>query len=94
MPLVVHHFDVSNDRDFLFESKENIILIFYVEMMNVAIKAMIARNDNDKSMQIPRNYRLDYVVEINYLNAFVIDVMNDDVRNLVVRKSKVIHQND
>ncbi len=87
----MHHFSVSKDRNFLFELKNNIILAFYVSMINVSTKAIIARNDNDKSMQISRNYRLDHVVKMNYSNVFVVDAKNKDVRNLVVRKLKAIH---
>jgi len=92
MSLVVHHFDVSKDRDFLFEFENNTILAFYANMINASTKAIIARNDNDKSMQISRNYRLDHVVEINYSNAFVVEARNEDVRNLIVRELKITHQ--
>lgn len=39
--LVVHYFDVLENRDFLFELENNIILILYVSIINVSIKAII-----------------------------------------------------
>jgi len=83
MSLVVHYFDVLEDRDFLFELKNNIILTLYVEIINVSIKAIIARNNSNKTIQISRNYRLDYVVGINYSNAFLVNA-SKNVRNLVI----------
>lgn len=54
--LVVYYFKVSNNRNFLFEFENNVILIFYVSIINVFTKTIIAHNDIDKLIQISRNY--------------------------------------
>jgi len=60
-------------------------------MANVFTKTIIARNDNDKLMQISRNYQFNHFVKMNYLNAFVVDASNENIRNLVVQKIKAIY---
>ena len=50
--LTMHHFDVSDSRDFLFELDEILYLIVYVHMIDITINAMILRNDLNKSIQI------------------------------------------
>ncbi len=60
-------------------------------MMDSSARAVIARNDTDKPVQIPRNYRLGHVIEMDYPNAFLISA-DEDVRNLAVREPKATHQ--
>lgn len=93
MPLVVHYLDVSKDRDFLFKSKNNTSLIFYVKIINISTRAIIARINNNKLIQIFCNYCLDYDVEINYSNTFIVNA-NNYICNLVVRKLKFTYQNN
>lgn len=49
MSFVVYYSNVLENRDFLFELKNNITLILYVNIINVFIKAIIIRNDINKS---------------------------------------------
>lgn len=92
MPLVVHHSNVPEDRDFLFEPEDNSTFALYADMIDASTKAVIARNDTDNPVQIPRNYRLGHVVEMDFPNAFVIESTEEDVRNLAIREPKATHQ--
>lgn len=93
MSIVVYYSNISKNRDFLFESKNNISLAFYVDIIDFFIKTIIARNNINKSMQISRNYRLDYIIEIDYSNVFLISA-NKNIRNFIVKESKTIYQNN
>ena len=43
---------------------------------------------------ISKNFRLDRIFEIDFLNDFHIDIDDEDVKYFVVKKSKFIHKND
>ena len=90
--ILMHHFNVSNNRDFLFKFDEIFYLIVYVHMIDIIINVVILRNDFDKSIQISRNHRFNQFFELNFSNAFKIDVIEkNDIHNLAVRHSKSIH---
>ena len=40
------------DRDFLFESQENLILSLYIKIINKNIKAILVKNDSNKLVKI------------------------------------------
>ena len=90
--ILMHHFDMSNSRDFLFELNKIFYIIVYVHVIDIIINAMILRNDFDKLIQISRNHRFDQFSELNFSNVFKIDVIKkNDVYDLAVKHSKFIH---
>ena len=90
----VHHVELSITRDFLFESNDNFNFILYVHLVDAFIKFIIVRNDRKFSIMISRNFRLDRVFEIDFSNDFHIDIDDDDVKYLVVKKLKFTHKDD
>ncbi len=82
----IYYFAILEDRDFLFESNEISHLTSYVYLINVITKTIILRNNIDRLVYISRNYRLEKLFEIKYLNAFYIDVnIVDEIKELASR---------
>ena len=81
---------LSATRDFLFESKIINQLFMYAHLIDAVIEAIIVRNDNDVSMQISRNMRLNKIFELKYFNVFFADneneQKNDEIRQLTIRR--------
>ena len=90
--VLMHHFNVSNNRDFLFKSDEIFYLIAYVLMIDIIINVVILQNNFDKLIQILRNHHLDRLSELNFSNAFKIDVIEkNNVHDFPIEHSKFIH---
>ena len=47
------------DYNFLFKSRKNSILFLYIKLINKNIKAILIKNDSNKSIKIQRNIKLD-----------------------------------
>ena len=75
--IFVYYFvnDLSNDRNFLFESK-NINLILYAHVVNVFTKTILVINDIDKIVRVSRNCRLNKLIELDFSHVFYVE--NDD----------------
>ena len=90
MIISIHYLvdNIFNDRNYLFESDET-ELILYAHLMNIFIETILVRNDDKQAVKISRNYRLDYLIELDYSNAFFV---NDDNADLVMKASRIIHK--
>ena len=77
-------------RDFLFESKFINQLSMYAHLIDATTKTVIVRNNNNTSMQISRNMRLNRIFELNYSNVFFADneneQENDEIRELTIKR--------
>ena len=90
--LSIHFTIIFANRDFLFESK-NFNLSFYVHLTNVEFKNILVKNDDDKSIHISRNCRVNWMIEIDFSNVYQMYVDDDnDVVEFVVRKSFAKHK--
>ena len=90
--LSIHFTIIFADRDFLFESK-NLNLSLYVHLTDVEFKNIVVKNDNDKSVHISRNCRVERMTELDFSNAYVISADDDNnVVELAVRKSFTKHK--
>ena len=88
----MHYTIVSFDRDYFFESNE-LKLSLYVHLINFNIKQIIVRNENNQIVHIFRNYRVDHIIEINYINVFQIHVdETSHVVDLTLRRSVQKHK--
>ena len=76
----MHYTIVSFDRNYFFESNE-LKFSLYVHLINFNIKQIIVRNENNQIVHIFRNYRVDHIIEINYINVFQIHV--DEINHVV-----------
>ena len=90
MIISIHYFvdNIFNDRNYFFESNE-IELILYAHLMNTFIEIILVRNDDKQIVKISRNYRLDYLTEFDYSNAFFV---NDDNVDLIMKASRITHK--
>ena len=90
MIISIHYLvdNIFNDRDYLFESNET-ELILYAHLMNTFIEVILVRNDDKQVVKISRNYRLDYLIEFDYSNAFFV---NDDNADLIMKASRITHK--
>ena len=95
MTISIHNFILSNNRDFLFESNNDFKLSIYVHFVNAFTFFIVIRNEQNVSIQISRNYRLNRISKFDFLNIFYIDNSNkNNVRYLIVKKLKFVHRID
>ena len=92
--VAVHHVELSTTKDFLFESNDNFNFILYAHLVDAFTKSIVVRNDKEFSIMISRNFRLSKIFEIDFFNDFHIDIDDENVKYLVVKKSKFTHKND
>ncbi len=59
----IHRFELSSSRDFLFESA-NLDVFMYAHIIDTSTNAIIAKNESDRLVKIPRNTRLEIVTKI------------------------------
>ena len=92
MIISIHNVILSNNRNFLFESNNDIKLSIYVYLVDAFTIFIIIRNEQNVSIQISRNYRLNRISKLNFSNIFYIDNSNkNNVRHLIVKKLKFVH---
>ena len=88
----MHYTIVSFDRDYLFESNE-LKLSLYVHLIDFNTKQIIVRNESNQFVHIFRNYRVDHIIEINYINVFQVHVDEiSHVVDLALRRSAQKHK--
>ena len=93
LTIFIHNVNLSKSRNFLFESNDDIELNMYVHMINAIITIILIRNDKNVSIKIFKNYRLEHVTEIDFLNIFHIEEF-ENVKHLIIKEFKSIHQID
>jgi hypothetical protein len=90
--LSIHFIIIFANRNFLFESKI-LNLSLYVHLTNVEFKNIIVKNDNDKFVYISRNCRVKRMIELNFSNAYMITIDDDnDVVEFAIKKSFTKHK--
>ena len=95
MIIFVHNVILSINRDFLFELNDDINLSMYVYLVDVFTFFIVIRNEQNMSIQISRNYRLDRIFEFDFINIFHInDSNNNNVRYLIIKNFKSIYRID
>ena len=56
--VTIYYLNLLN-RNFLFESREDLILFLYAKIINKNIKAILVKNNSNKLVKIQRNMKLD-----------------------------------
>ena len=85
MTMSVHYIIILSDRDFLFESTNQLNLSLYAHLINVETHNIVIRNDENKVVQLSRNCRVDRMIEVNFLNVFLMKLKMHD---LVIKSFK------
>ena len=88
----MHYTTVSLDRDYLFESDE-LNLSFYAHLIDSIFKHIVVRNEDSQAVHISRNCRVDYMIEIDFINVFQIHVDEaSEIVELALRRSARAHK--
>ena len=90
MTIIVYYNIISKNKFFLFESKI-LNLSLYAYLVNFNNKNVFVRNDNNKTIQISRNYYVNRLIEIDFFNIFQIFIENNVVE-LILRKFFTKHK--
>ena len=61
----------------------------YAYLINASIQIVLIRNDNFKIVKISRNFRLKYLIEMNYSNVFFVD---ENIVELIMKVSRSSHK--
>lgn len=86
----VHHASLP-DRDFFFEPDKS-QLSLYAQLVDASMTSIIAKNDSDQAVKVPRNLRLGTVQEADFDNCYHITTGKADVAELATRRPKKEHQ--
>ena len=88
---VHHHHGSLPDRDFFFEPDE-MNLTLYAHLVDSSMSAILAKNDTDRAVQIPRNFRLGTIQEADFDNCYHITSGQEDAVDLASRRPPKEHQ--
>ena len=86
----VHH-GALPDRDFFFEP-DDLDLTLYAHLVDSSMPVVLARNDSDRAIQVPRNFRLGTVQEADFDNCYHITSGQEDVVDLASRRPPKEHK--
>ena len=90
LAIPVHHASLS-DRDFFFEP-DQLDLTLYAHFVDSSHSAVLAKNDSDQHIKVPRNVRLGTVQEAHFDNCYHITSGKEDVVELASRLPQKEHQ--
>lgn len=83
----IHKIFLSN-RHYIFEStKTNFLIYFYI--IDTIINDIFVRNDNNEFIKISRSFCFEKLIKLDYFEIFLI---NHDLSDLIVLKSKSQHK--
>ena len=90
--LVPVHFTgpLPDSRDFLFEPEEESHLSLYAHLVDSSLSAVLARNDSDLAVKIPRNHRMGMVAEADFDSCY--HASSEDLADLAARQPRKEHQ--
>ena len=90
----INNTSLPESRNFLFESTDDVNFTFYAHLVDASTFVVVVRNDCDQFIQIPRNFKLNRISELNYSNAFQVSSEQvEKIKSLAARKSKFTHKN-
>ena len=93
--MFINDINLSKNKDFLFESIDDVNFIFYVYLIDAFIFVVIIRNDHNQSIQISKIFKFDRISKLNYFNVFQISFeQTKKIKSLIVKKSKFTYKND
>ena len=81
----IHHSAIPDDRDFLFEPSASISLALYAHLVDADVHQVMARNDSDQAIQVPRNLRLGTIQEVDFDNCYHVTSDAGTISELAVR---------
>ena len=88
MHVLIQSIESLSNKNYLFESIE-INFLIYAHLFNSNTKTIIIRNDSNKFIKIYQNFRLNKIIKINYINAYITKI---EKFKLILRVFKFIHK--
>ena len=86
----VHVMISLSERDFLFEFSKTSNLFIYAHVVDSITSSILIRNDDEQFMKISRNFRLETLMKLDYINAY--QANSEDVSDLAIRHFKSKHK--
>ena len=84
---------LSFDKDFLFElNNRKYSLTLYAYIVDAGLFFIIVKNKTEKSLRIPRNFRLGKIAKIYFDEYYYVDIKYEDLINLAARRFKSIYK--
>ena len=92
--LIPVHFTgpLPDSRDFLFEPDDESLLSLYAHLVDSSMSAVLARNDSDSAIQVPRNRRMGTVAEADFDSCYHVTSNQAEMAELATRRPRKDHQ--
>ena len=84
--ILIYYIAIAKDKDLLFEP-DNTLVTLFVQLANKDIKLVLAKNDINKLVLLPQNFRFKNLIDIDYNNGFL--VLNANVIKLATQMLKI-----
>ena len=86
----VSEFDkLPPERDFLFEPIQQANITLYAHIVDSKLHSVLAKNESNHTVQIPRKHRLGTVSELDYENVFFTEHFNDTAESATPAKERL-----
>ena len=72
--LISRNLSLPEDCDYMFEPTNQANVVLFTHLVNSRVKAVLAKNDSDRHVEIPRKFRLGAITELTYKNCFQADI--------------------
>ena len=91
--LIPVHFTgpLPDSRDFLFEPDDESLLSLYAHLVDSSMSAVLAKNDSDLAIQVPRNRRMGTVAEADFDSCYHV-TPSEEMADLATRRPRKDHQ--
>ena len=89
----VHHAMLSFGRDFLFEPDDREYgLTLYAHIVDAGLFFIMAKNETEKPLRIPRNFRLGKIAEMHFDGCYHANAEYEDLMDLAARRPRSAHK--
>ena len=89
--IVAIHLLTLLERDFLFELC-NTKLSIYTSLVDNNISSILVKNESEKAIKVPRNIRLEEVIEVDFDGYYYMSSGQEEVAELATRRPQCEHQ--
>ena len=87
VPISTSSLSLPDDRDYIFEPTKQVNVVLFSHMVDSRVTAILARNDSDHQIEIPRRSRLGAITEFGYENCFQVNLSHEYASTKPPKKS-------